>query len=190
MSTLSKTRKRPPTPTVEEAVTPTVVPAVEAVQTVEAVAPVVISNVTPIGPNGTFLGSLTNQSSQFQTFLTSHANDAYTRPWHRLERGVRLNRLRLFAHEERARCALSDADQQALFLVLTKALEKKQLNSKTIVTYDTEQQKILEIKGLVSHKHADGRTIYQFLERKAGITSKRKPVDPPATASSASASST
>jgi hypothetical protein len=89
-----------------------------------------------------------------------------------------LNRLRLFAHEERARCALSDAEQQALFLVLTKALEKKQLNSKTIVTYDTEQKKILEIKGLVSHKHADGRTIYQFLERKAGVTSKRKPVDP------------
>ena len=141
-------------------------------------APIAITvPLNPIHQDGTFLGSLSNQSSQFQTFLTSHANDAYTRPWHRLERGVRLNRLRLFAHEERGRCALNDTDQQALFLVLTKALDKKQLNSKTIVTYDTEQQKILEIKGLVSHKHADGRTVYQFLERKTGVTSKRKPVD-------------
>ena len=128
--------------------------------------------------NATFLGSLSNQSSQFQTFLTSHANDAYTRPWHRLERGVRLNRLRLFAQEERTRCAMNDAEQQSLFLVLTKALDKKMLNSKTVVTYDTEQQKILEIKGLVSHKHADGRTVYQFLERKTGVTSKRKPTEP------------
>jgi len=134
-----------------------------------------ISGVPAVDVSGSFLGSLNTQSTQFNTFLTTHANDVYTRPWHRLERGVRLNRLRLFVHEERARCALSDVDQQALFLLLTKALDKKQLNSKTVVTYDTEQQKVLEIKGLVSHKHADGRTIYQILERKVGSTSKRKP---------------
>ena len=179
MSNLSKTRKRSPGPieTIESIETEVVSPVSTGLPTGLPIALPTLD----VGPNGTFLGSLTNQSSQFQTFLSSHANDAYTRPWHRLERGVRLNRLRLFAHEERARCALSDADQQALFLVLTKALEKKQLNSKTIVTYDTEQQKILEIKGLVSHKHADGRTIYQFLERKAAVTSKRKPTEPPST---------
>ena len=157
---VAKTRKRSPSPA-------------EDISEVPAVP-----GVHPVDASGSFLGSLNTQSSQFNTFLTTHANDVYTRPWHRLERGVRLNRIRLFVHEERARCALSDADQQALFLLLTKALDKKQLNSKTVVTYDTDQQKILEIKGLVSHKHADGRTIYQILERKAGSTSKRKPSEP------------
>ena len=184
MSSLSKTRKRSSIPNISEPTienTPSTVSTVVPIASVATVVPVVPVVLDSNTVNGTFLGSLNNQSSQFQTFLTSHANDAYTRPWHRLERGVRLNRLRLFAHEERGRCALNDADQQALFLVLTKALEKKQLNSKTIVTYDTEQQKILEIKGLVSHKHADGRTMYQFLERKTGVTSKRKATEPPST---------
>ena len=144
---LAKTRKRSPSPVEEE--------------------------VKPQDVSGSFLGSLSSQSNQFYSFLHSHANDAYTRPWHRLERGVRLNRLRLFAHEEHCRCALSDADTTALFQVLTKMLDKKLLNSKTIVTYDTEQQKILEIKGLVSHKHADGRVVYQFVERKPGVTSRK-----------------
>jgi hypothetical protein len=128
----------------------------------------------PQDVSGSFLNSLVTQSDTFQSFLTSHANDIYTRPWHRLERGVRLNRLRLFANEEKGRCALSDADTAQLFQVLTRALDRKQLNSKTVVTYDTEQQKILEIKGLVSHKHADGHTTYQFVERKGGVTSRRK----------------
>lgn len=146
---LSKTRKRSPSP--------------------------VSPDEQPQDVSGSFLHSLSSQSDTFQTFLTTNANDTYTRPWHRLERGVRLNRLRLFANEEKGRCALSDTDTTALFQMLTKALDKKQLNSKTIVTYDVEQQKILEIKGLVSHKHADGHTTYQIVERKGGLTSRRKP---------------
>ena len=69
-----------------------------------------------------------------------------------------------------------------MFQVLLKALDKKQLNSKSIVTYDTEQQKILEIKGFVFHKQADGKMAFQFAERKVGTMRKKvqvqeKPVE-------------
>lgn len=125
----------------------------------------------------TFSDSLQTQSSSFLQFLTTNSENAYARPWHRLERGLRLNRLRLFAQEEMERCSLTEQDQTALFQMLTKALDKKSLNSKTVVTYDTEQQKILELKGLVSHKRADGRIVYQFVDRKTA-TSKRKAEEP------------
>jgi len=53
------------------------------------------------------------------------------------------------------------------------------LNSKSIVTYDTEHQKILEIKGFVFHKQADGKMAFQFAERKVGTMRKKmeKPVE-------------
>ena len=52
-------------------------------------------------------------------------------------------------------------------------LDKKLLNSKTVVTYDPDTQKILELKHLVSHRKADGTLVYQFVDRK-NSTSKRK----------------
>lgn len=120
-----------------------------------------------------FSANLQTQSSKLLNFLNTSSENAYMRPWHRLERGLRLNRLRIFVQDETERCSLTDVDQASLFQMLTKALDKKLLNSKTNVLYDTEKEKILELKGLVSHKRADGRIIYQFVDRKTA-TSKRK----------------
>jgi hypothetical protein len=124
--------------------------------------------------SGGYPGMISDRSDQFLKFLETNSEDAYTRPWHRLERGLRLNRLRRFADDEAIRFQLQEEEKQALYTVLTKALDKKQLNSKSVVTYDELQQKILEIKGLVFHKQADGRVVYQFSERKTG-TMRKKP---------------
>ncbi len=124
--------------------------------------------------SGGYPGMISDRSDQFLKFLESNSEDAYTRPWHRLERGLRLNRLRRFADEEAARFQLQDDEKQALNTLLSKALDKKQLNSKSIVNYDESEQKILEIKGLVFHKQADGKVVVQFAERKTG-TMRKKP---------------
>lgn len=100
---------------------------------------------------------------------------AYKRPWHRLERGLRLNRIRQFMEEESERVSLSDVESGQLLTLLQKALDKKMLNSKTTVIYDQEEEKIKEIKGLVSHRGADGLVRYQFAEKRAGaVTMRRK----------------
>ncbi len=123
--------------------------------------------------SGNFAGILSDRSDQFIKFLATNSEDAFTRPWHRLERGMRLNRLRKFVEEEAQRFQLSDADKGELFTMLTKSLDKKQLNSKSIVNYDTEQQKILEIKGLNFHRTAEGRIVFQITERKANTIRRR-----------------
>lgn len=119
----------------------------------------------------------TENSSMFLQFLESNANTAFKRPWHRLERGLRLNRLRKFADDETVRFNLNEVEQARLFQVLLKALDKKLLNSKLIVNYDMDKQQILEIKGLIMHRLADGSLNFQLSDRKAGSTVKRRPVE-------------
>ena len=132
----------------------------------------------PVDISGGYPGMMSDRSDQFMKFLAVNSEDAFTRPWHRLERGMRLNRIRKFADDEAERFQLTDDDKLGLFNVLTKALDKKLLNSKSIVNYDHEKQQILEIKGLVFHKQADGRIQYQITERKTGTMRRKANAEP------------
>jgi len=108
-------------------------------------------------------------------FLQKETDSAFKRPWHRLERGLRMNRLRLFSEEEAKRQHLSEQEKNNLFILLNKSLEKKLLNSKTAVVYDMEEEKIKEIKGLVTHRNSAGETLFQLLDRKNAVTFRRRP---------------
>ncbi len=113
-------------------------------------------------------------NAQLDKILEGGVSDAYKRPWHRLERGLRLNRLRQFVQDETDRMKLSEVESMQLLSLLHKSLEKKNLNSKTTVVYDLADEKIKEIKGLVSHREADGILKYKFIEKKiAGSTRRR-----------------
>jgi hypothetical protein len=128
------------------------------------------------------------QNPGLEQFLNVNASEAYRRPWHRLERGLRLNRVRRFIDSEQARMSLGEADVLQLTTLLHKAMDKKMLNSKTSVIYDMEKEDIQEIRGLVYHKAADGRILSQIVEKKAGVTFRRKAADAvPAPAAAASA---
>ena len=108
-------------------------------------------------------------------FLQKETESAFRRPWHRLERGLRMNRLRLFSDEEAKRLHLSEQEKNNLFVLLNKSLEKKLLNSKTAVVYDMEEEKIKEIKGLVTHRNSAGETLFQLLDRRNAVTFRRRP---------------
>lgn len=123
------------------------------------------------------MAGFSDRNDQFLKFLQSNADDTYTRPWHKLEAGVRKNRLRKFVDDEAARFQFSEEDKAAMFFTLVKALDKKLLNSKSVVNYDQEKQSILEIKGFVYHKTAEGKMTFQFVERKVG-TMRKKPQPP------------
>ena len=69
---------------------------------------------------------------------------------------------------------LSESDILQLTTLLHKAMDKKLLNSKMAVVYDIEKEDIQEIKGLIYHKSADGRILSQLVEKKAGVTFRRK----------------
>ena len=107
--------------------------------------------------------------------LATDAENSLKRPWHKLERGLRIGRLREFVSRETDRLKLDAEDADSLFKLLTKALDRKLLSSKAAVTYDNVNEKITEIKGLVYHTDASNKTKFQILEKKTGTTMKRRP---------------
>jgi hypothetical protein len=132
----------------------------------------------------TSAGPTFGENAELEQFLNLNASEAYKRPWHRLERGLRLNRISSFVEKEKTRMNLTDEDTECLKLKISKALEKKLLNSKTSVVYDQEKEEIQEIKGLVYHKTADGRILSSIVDKKVGHTFRArknmKPDAPPA----------
>ena len=104
----------------------------------------------------------------------------YKRPWHRLDRGLRLNRIRAFTEGLGATRGLKQSEQVALLSLLTKALDRKLLNSKTAVIYDNDKEEITEIKPLVMHQSANGDFLFQLLERRNAVTFRKRPTTPTA----------
>uniref|UniRef100_A0A6C0BCA7 Uncharacterized protein n=1 Tax=viral metagenome TaxID=1070528 RepID=A0A6C0BCA7_9ZZZZ len=113
-------------------------------------------------------------NENLQRLLDSEATTAYKKPWHRLERGLRINRLRQFCQDMMEKRQLKQAETDALFALLMKALDKKILNSKTTVLYDTETEKITEIKNLVMHQNAEGNVLFQLVEKRNAVTFRKK----------------
>jgi hypothetical protein len=114
------------------------------------------------------------ESDTLLQFLEQDAGGAYKRQWHRLERGLRLNRLRKFSTEEAQRLNLSEGEKTALYNLLAKSLDRKLLNSKTSVIYDQDKQAITEIKGLVMHRSAEGTVLFQLLDKQKAVTFRKK----------------
>jgi hypothetical protein len=106
--------------------------------------------------------------------LDSEANVAYKKPWHRLERGLRINRLRLFCQEMTKNRQLKQEETDALFSLLMKALDKKLLNSKTAVVYDPDTERIMEIKHLVFHENAAGNAVFSLVEKRNAVTFRKR----------------
>lgn len=118
--------------------------------------------------------STQEQPDSLLHFLEQEAGGAYKRPWHRLERGLRLNRLRKFSEDEARRLNLKEAEKIALYSLLIKSLDKKLLNSKTAVIYDPSKESITEIKGLVMHRSSDETVLFQIIDKQKGVTFRRK----------------
>jgi len=121
-----------------------------------------------------------SQNDPLAEMLSVEAGMAYKKPWHRLERGLRLNRLRAFADSLASTRGLKPAESTALLQLLTKALDKKLLNSKTAIIYDHEKEEITEIKPLVMHQNSEGECLFQIIEPRKAVTFRKRP-EPSAT---------
>ncbi len=109
-----------------------------------------------------------------EKMLNSEATTVFRKPWHRLERGMRLNRIRAFVDELGQQRSMKDTERASLMSLLTKALDKKVLNSKTAVVYDQDTEKITEIKPLVMHQNAAGEFLFQILEKRNAVTFRKR----------------
>jgi len=115
------------------------------------------------------------RSDPLRSILEEGAKDAYSRQWHRIERGLRLNRLRLFVEEISPNYGMTKDEKEQLFVFLKKALDKKLLNTLKVVQYDTSTQRILSIKGLDMKRNEEtGQLHYELNAKKTKDVGTRK----------------
>jgi hypothetical protein len=125
-------------------------------------------------------------NESLENMLNSEASSAFKRPWHRLDRGLRLNRIRLFTEAMGKARGLKETEQIALMTLLTRALDRKVLNSKTCVVYDIEKEEITEIKPLIMHQNAQGEVLFQIMDRgRGGVTFRKRVAAEPEAATAA-----
>jgi hypothetical protein len=104
-------------------------------------------------------------SEDFKILLDGGVHDAYIRPWHRIERGLRLNRLRKYIEQIAVDHDMTVEEKEGLFLFFQKALDKKLLNTLKVVQYDQDKQEILSIKGF-DLKRVDGTLKWELAAKK------------------------
>jgi hypothetical protein len=112
-------------------------------------------------------------AESFKLMLDGGVLEAYTRPWHRIERGLRLNRLRLYIEEIVPEYNLTDEEKESLFVFFQKALDKKLLNTLKIVLYDQNTQRITSIKGFEIKRNAEGVIKWELVAKKAKTESAK-----------------
>jgi len=136
-----------------------------------------------------YVGGREKQDEAFKNLLEDSAREAYLRPWHRLERGLRLNRLRIFIEDIGPQFAMTREEKDDLFLFLQKALDKKLLNTLKVVIYVQETQRITEIKGFEIKRNAEGvlKWVFATKKPKTDATRKRKKEDVPSVCTPANA---
>jgi hypothetical protein len=113
-------------------------------------------------------------NDSLQQMIAAEAGSAFKKPWHRLERGLRMNRIRAFVEELTQKRGFKESEKQALLSLLMKSLDKKLLNSKTSVEYDPAEEMIKEIKPLVMHQAANGDVLFQLLEKRNAVTFRKR----------------
>ncbi len=118
--------------------------------------------------------TVSGQQDTLKALLEDSTKEAYSRPWHRLERGLRLNRLRIFIEDIALQFSLTKDEKDHIFVFLQKALDKKLLNTLKVVVYDTEIQKITKINGLEIKRSADGQVKIGFAAKKVKPVGTRK----------------
>uniref|UniRef100_A0A6C0DJH2 Uncharacterized protein n=1 Tax=viral metagenome TaxID=1070528 RepID=A0A6C0DJH2_9ZZZZ len=110
-----------------------------------------------------------------RNLLDTSAKEAFARPWHRLERGLRLNRLRMYGEEMAPQCSFTADEKSRFFAFLSNALDRKLLNTHKIVDYDLDAQKIKSIRGLEVRRISDGTIKWGFTRvKKADGTRRRR----------------
>jgi hypothetical protein len=112
--------------------------------------------------------------SSFKNLLEDSAREAYSRPWHRIERGLRLNRLRIFVEEIAPQFQMSSIEKENFFIFLQKALDKKLLNTLKVVNYDQEKQRIIAIRGLEIKRNPENVLKWGFSVKKQRADGTRK----------------
>jgi hypothetical protein len=100
-----------------------------------------------------------NADRFFSDLLDAESKSAVHRPWLRLERGIRMKLLRSYVEK---RTDLNATERIDLLVALVEGLDKKLLNSKSQITYNTDTGDIVEINALKIIHPTNSKTVFRI----------------------------
>jgi hypothetical protein len=115
-----------------------------------------------------------NTETMLTALLDAESKIAVHRPWLRLERGLRMRLLRAYVEKQ---TDLSVPERVELLNALVDALDRKLLNSKSQITYNSDIGEIAEINSLKIIRPAEGRVTFRVEPPNRGTKKARRPSD-------------
>lgn len=80
--------------------------------------------------------------------IDEEAENRFRKPWSKLDKGCKMNRLSQFVKLQKTENELSDDQEKRLKIMLVQLCENSSLNKGSIVTYDESETQITSIKNL------------------------------------------
>jgi hypothetical protein len=108
------------------------------------------------------LDFLQNVEKGMDLFFASENKNTLKKPWIKLDRALKIDRIRLYANEYPG---LNDQEKASLTQTLLNGLERGLLKTRIVINYNTESCKIEDIKGLIVSHTESGRTFKIEIQR-------------------------
>lgn len=99
--------------------------------------------------SGNKVASKHNESVEsMKDLLNKEKQESMKKQWNKLDRGIRINRLKLFIKSQKEEKKLTSDEEEILNSIIMKALKSNKLNKNNDVKYDIESCEIESIKEL------------------------------------------
>jgi len=105
--------------------------------------------------------------------IDKEKNNRFKNTWNRLDKGSKLNRIKLFINKMKEDYQLDDEQKENLEKLLSQLFHSGVLNRNQEVTYDMDSCEITEIKNLILNEENKSFVFNKSKEKKTKITSSK-----------------
>jgi len=103
--------------------------------------------------------TVSNERPNIEELIALEFGERFNKPWSKLDKGTKLNRLHLFIKKEKISKNLDDSHETQLKTLITNRFEKSELNKMSDISYCQENKEIITIKNLT---YDENKRKYQF----------------------------
>jgi hypothetical protein len=133
---------------------------------------------------GSFGGDTAVKATEdsLDAFFAAETESTFHQPWIKLDRGSRLNRLRMFVQAYTPpppATPLTPAERASLLTAILQAFELRQLNTKVAVDYDVSAAAITSIRGLRERTSTTGLRTFRIDAVPARAKTRKASATPP-----------
>ena len=115
-----------------------------------------------------------SNETKMNQLIQKELEERFKKPWSKLDKGTKLNRIHLFIKKEKINKELDDNQEKKLKILLINRFESGGLNKLSDITYCDNKTEITEIKNLVYDEESEKYSFISVAKKKKSEGSKSK----------------